>query len=89
MAAERGVHGSNLTLAQCEFLGAQEMNLQGSTWPRCEYQNTNVLAKMKSNKNTKLVWRKNVHTCFLDLLTTDVMKERKSKLWLSDNAMWL
>ena len=27
---------SNPTLAKCEFLWAKEMNLQGSTQPRCE-----------------------------------------------------
>ena len=33
---DREVLGSNPTLAQCEFLWAQEINLRGSTRPRCE-----------------------------------------------------
>ena len=35
-SADREVRGSNPTLAQREFLRAQEMNLRGSTLPRCE-----------------------------------------------------
>ena len=34
--ADRKVIGSNSALAQREFLWAQEMNLRGSTRPRCE-----------------------------------------------------
>ena len=34
--ADRKAPGSNPILAKHEFLWAQEMNLQGSTEPRCE-----------------------------------------------------